>query len=194
MNACPERHSKILSPVRKSSKAPDIDHQVVEQLRHFGIDPGGAFGNRLAMLATQLYRCQGSVDELWDLSQAQLASLDHEDSIALFNAKKFLSFQIAKVLDAFQNGFRRSHQQLGLSNTTTAAHGPYPLIDNVTALFSATPVIARTATYTFACADWIADAFEGREFMLPVYSRLLNPTSIALANHIVDLECGPPGQ
>ncbi len=191
MNASLSPVSTTLSPVRKSSRALDVAHLVEEQLHHFGIDPEGAFGAQLAELAAELYRCQGSIDDLWALAQDQMATLDHDDSIALFNAKKFLSFQIAKILDAFQNGFRRSHQQLGLSNATNAAHGPYPLIDNVSALFSATPVIARTATYTFACADWIADAFEGREFMLPVYSRLLNPTSIALANHIVDLECGP---
>ncbi|HKJ17645.1 MAG TPA: aminotransferase class I/II-fold pyridoxal phosphate-dependent enzyme [Xanthomonadales bacterium] len=190
MNALVSKVSSTLSPVRNSSIAPDISHLVDEQLLHFGIDPGGQFGKQLATLAEQLYGCQGSIDDLWVLAQQEIANLEHDDSIALFNAKKFLSFQIAKILDAFQNGFRRSHQQLGLSNATNAAHGPYPLVDNVAALFSATPVIARTATYTFACADWIADAFEGREFMHPVYSRLLNPTSIALANHIVDLECG----
>ncbi|PYJ00069.1 MAG: Cys/Met metabolism pyridoxal-phosphate-dependent enzyme, partial [Verrucomicrobia bacterium] len=59
------------------------------------------------------------------------------------------------------------------------------------AIFSSTPVIARTATYLYACTEWIDDAFQGREPLLEVYSRLLNPTSISLANHIVDLECGP---
>ncbi len=183
--------SRALSPVRKSTIPPTVDELVEEQLHHFGIEPSSAFGRNLAELAGRLYRCEHSVDALWELAQQELATLDHEDRVNLFNAKKFVSFQIAKILDAFQNGFRRTHQNLGLSRATTAAHGPYPLVDNVSALFSATPVIARTATYTFACADWIADAFEGREFMHPVYSRLLNPTSIALANHIVDLECGP---
>ena len=61
----------------------------------------------------------------------------------------------------------------------------------MTALFSATPVITRTATYIYACAEWIADAFRGKELMLEIYSRLLNPTSVCLANHIVDLEAGP---
>lgn len=181
---------RLLSPVRKTTKATNAQDLVSEQLEHFGIDPESPFGRELGELAERLYGCQGSVDALWDLAQQELQQLNHHDRIALFNAKKFISFQIAKILDTFQNGFRRTHQHLQLSNTTTAAHGPYPLVDNVSALFSATPVIARTATYTFACADWIADAFEGREFMLPVYSRLLNPTSIALANHIVDLECG----
>src|SRR5205814_3020010 len=83
------------------------------------------------------------------------------------------------------------HQSLGHSTATVLAKGPYPTFDNVTAIFSANPVIARTATYIFACAQWIADAFQGREFLHEIYSRLLNPTSISLANHIVDIETGP---
>ena len=49
------------------------------------------------------------------------------------------------------------------------------MFDNVTAIFSATPVIARTATYIYACAEWIEDAFQGKELLLEIYSRLLNP-------------------
>src|SRR5207247_3871613 len=51
--------------------------------------------------------------------------------------------------------------------------------------------IARTATYIYACADWVAEAFQGKEFLEQIYSRLLNPTSLSLANYIVDLEAGP---
>ena len=43
----------------------------------------------------------------------------------------------------------------------------------------------------YACAEWIEDAFKGRELLHQIYSRLLNPTSICLANHIVHLEAGP---
>ena len=67
----------------------------------------------------------------------------------------------------------------------------YPIFDNVAAIFSATPVIARTATYLYACTEWVEDAFKGKELLLDIYSRLLNPTSIHLANHIVDIEAGP---
>jgi len=59
--------------------------------------------------------------------------------------------------------------------------GPYAVFDNVTAIFSANPVIARTATYIYACAEWIEDAFQGKEVLLEIYSRLLNPTSISQA-------------
>ncbi|NBO18823.1 MAG: Cys/Met metabolism pyridoxal-phosphate-dependent enzyme, partial [Proteobacteria bacterium] len=80
---------------------------------------------------------------------------------------------------------------LGYAAATQCAKGPYAVFDNVTAIFSATPVIARTATYIYACAEWIADAFEGKELLLEIYSRLLNPTAVALANYVVDLEAGP---
>src|SRR2546428_172625 len=51
-------------------------------------------------------------------------------------------------------------------------------------------VAEQLATYIYACAEWIQDAFEGKELLLEIYSRLLNPTSIALANQIVELEAG----
>jgi len=72
----------------------------------------------------RVYECQGNIELMWQEAQASLASLDGTEKAALFNAKKFLSFQLAKVLDTLQNPF------------------------------------------------------------------LLNPTSISLANHIVDLEAG----
>ena len=37
----------------------------------------------------------------------------------------------------------------------------------------------------------MAEAFQGKEFLEQIYSRLLNPTSLSLANYIVDLEAGP---
>ena len=90
-----------------------------------------------------------------------------------------------------QNPLRRTYQSLGYSLSTQAAKGPYAMFDNVSAIFSATPVIARTATYVYACAEWVAEAFQGKEFLEQIYSRLLNPTSLSLANYIVDLEAGP---
>ena len=117
--------------------------------------------------------------------------LSAADRVAHFNAKKFLSFQLAKLLDLLQNPSRAAYQALGYRSSTLYSKGPYPVFDNVTALFSATPVIARTATYIYACAEWIEDAFQGKELLLEIYSRLLNPTSISLANHIVDIEAGP---
>jgi O-acetylhomoserine/O-acetylserine sulfhydrylase-like pyridoxal-dependent enzyme len=52
-------------------------------------------------------------------------------------------------------------------------------------------VITRTATYLYACTEWIDDAFRGKELLLEIYSRLMNPTSTCLANYIVDVEAGP---
>ncbi|MAE67035.1 MAG: Cys/Met metabolism pyridoxal-phosphate-dependent enzyme [Phycisphaeraceae bacterium] len=180
-----------LSPLRNSTKASDADALAREQLRHFGIDPADPFGAALCRAATHLYACQGDVDQLWRLTFDSIDRIGGADRIARFNAKKFLSFQLAKILDSLQNPFRRSYQGFDYSRSTRVSKGSYSIFDNVTALFSATPVIARTATYIYACAEWIEDAFKGRELLLEIYSRLLNPTSLSLANHIVDLEAGP---
>ncbi len=179
-----------LSPRRNTSNAEDLEGLVAEQLDHFSIDPDSPFGSRLAQLAERMYASKGDVDALWQLTLSEMASLEAPQRIARFNALKFLSFQLAKILDNLQGPFRRSYQSLNFSPSTSMSKGPYPIFDNITAIFSATPVITRTATYIYACAEWIEDAFAGRELMLEIYSRLLNPTSISLANHIVDLEAG----
>lgn len=180
-----------LSPRRKTTVARNVTELVAEQLAHFGIDAASDFGQTLARLTGRLYESQGDLERLWQITTETIGTLDRSDRIAYFNAKKFVSFQIAKLLDTLQNPSRRTYQSLDYSASTTSAKGPYALFDNVTALFSATPVIARTATYIYACAEWIEDAFQGKELLLEIYSRLLNPTSISLANYIVDLEAGP---
>ncbi len=185
---------KKLSPRRNTTTATNVDELVAEQLAHFAIDPQSEFGATLARIAARLYENEGDLNHLWKLTLETVNSLDRGEKISYFNAKKFLSFQLAKSLDTLQNPFRRTYQSLGYSSTTQCAKGPYAVFDNVTAIFSANPVIARTATYIYACAEWIEDAFKGKELLLEIYSRLLNPTAIALANHIVDLEAGPYSQ
>ena len=180
-----------LSPRRKTTTATDVPGLVAEQLAHFGIDAAMPFGQTLSQLAGRLYELQGDLDQLWRVTLESIDTLDRSDRIAWFNAKKFLSFQLAKLLDTLQNPSRRSYQSLGFGPSTLSAKGPYAVFDNVTAIFSANPVIARTATYIYACAEWIEDAFQGKELLLEIYSRLLNPTSVSLANHIVALEAGP---
>ncbi|MFK7818231.1 MAG: PLP-dependent transferase, partial [Planctomycetaceae bacterium] len=180
-----------LSPRRNSTQATDVGGLVAEQLAHFGLDANSEFGQTLARIAGRIYETQDDLDSLWQLTLREINDLPHADRIARFNAKKFLSFQLAKLLDTLQHSFRRSYQSLDYTDATELAKGPYPVFDNITAIFSATPVIARTATYIYACAEWIEEAFRGRELMLEIYSRLLNPTSISLANYIVDLEAGP---
>ncbi len=195
MNSSPyprERHAmRRLSPLRNSSSAEGAEALSDEQLRHYGIDPQTALGKSLQRVAEGMYTSQASVEALWETSLAAIQSLNRSDRIAYFNALKLISFQLAKVLDTLQNPFRQTYQSLGLASQSLSAKGPYPIFDNVTAIFSATPVITRTATYIYACAEWIEDAFKGQEAMLEIYSRLLNPTSISLANFIVDLEAGP---
>ncbi|MFZ5494312.1 MAG: trans-sulfuration enzyme family protein [Verrucomicrobiota bacterium] len=183
--------ARLLSPRRKTSRATTTHALALEQLAHFNIDPRGPTGRPLLALAEKLYAAHGDVMELWEATTRELARLPRHDRLALFNAKKFLSFQLAKLLDTLQNPARKTHQSLRYSNSTMLAKGPYPVFDNVTALFSANPVITRTATYLYACSEWIDDAFQGREMLHEIYSRLMNPTSISLANHIVDVECGP---
>lgn len=180
-----------LSPRRNSTQAGNVEQLVAEQLAHFGIAAGSDYGRTLASLARRLYEAEADAEALWRLTQQTIDGLDRSDRIAYFNAKKFLSFQTAKLLDTLQTPFRRAYQSIGLDYATQSAKGPYAIFDNVTAIFSATPVIARTATYIYACAEWIEDAFKGKELLLEIYSRLLNPTSVSLANFIVDIEAGP---
>jgi O-acetylhomoserine/O-acetylserine sulfhydrylase-like pyridoxal-dependent enzyme len=182
--------ARELSPRRNTTGATDLAALVEEQLRHFSIDPQTEYGRRLGALASHLYATNVAAHELWQISLRELASLEQRDRVARFNAKRFLCFQLAKILDTLQNPLRKTYQSLLDDPTQSAVKGPYPLFDNVTALFSATPVITRTATYMYACTEWVEDAFKGREPLLEIYSRLLNPTSISLANHIVDLEAG----
>lgn len=179
-----------LSPVRNTTTARDAESLAVEQAVHFGIDPESDYGKTLIELCIHLYQANASVHSLWQLTTETLAKLDAGDRLAYFNAKRFLCFQLAKILDNLQNPLRATYQSLNTADVGFAAKGNFPLFDNVTAIFSATPVIARTATYLFACTEWIEDSFKGREPLHEIYSRLLNPTSISLANHIVDIECG----
>ena len=183
-----------LSPRRHSTTARTVDELIGEQLEHFGIAANSPHGQALARLTKALFEANGAAQDTWRLTSETLSRLDRRNRIAWFNAKRFACFQLAKVLDTLQNPLRATYQSIMDDAATTVAKGPYPLFDNVTALFSATPVITRTATYVYACTEWVEDAFQGRELLHEIYSRLLNPTSICLANHVVDLEAGPEAQ
>ena len=183
--------AKVISPRRHSTEAESIRELAEEQLRHFCIDKDSDYGKALFDTAIHLYESQLSINELWDITCRTIRTLDHTDRIAYFNAKKFLCFQLAKLLDNLQNPFRATYQSLGLTDSSLCAKGAYSIFDNVTAIFAANPVIVRSATYIYACTEWIDDAFKGKELLHQVYTRLLNPTSISLANYIVDIEAGP---
>jgi cystathionine beta-lyase/cystathionine gamma-synthase len=183
--------ARQISPRRKTTGATDINGLVAEQLAHFGINPKADFGKHLAAIARSVYSAHADTQTLWATLINELASLPREDRAARFAAQKFLCFQLAKVMDTLMNPFRRTYQSIVDTQSSRLARGPYPIIDNVSAIFSAKPVITRTATYIYACSEWVDDAFQGKELMLQIYSRLLSPTSISLANHIVDIECGP---
>ncbi len=179
-----------LSPLRNTTAASQSSDLAEEQARHFGIDPDSDFGRALIMLAHSLYDVNVATHDLGKITFEGLSHVDRTDRIAWFNAKRFISFQLAKILDSLQNPLRASYQSITTDHPGFASKGAYPLFDNVAAIFSSTPVITRTATYLFACTEWVEDAFCGREPLHDIYSRLLNPTSISLANHIIDLECG----
>ncbi len=183
--------AKELSPRRKSTKTQTVDALVNEQLEHFGVDPKSAVGQQLADIANHVYRGHADLHRLWHLTLDNLKSLDRADRISFFNAKRFICFQMAKMLDTLTQSMRKSYQSLTTQSGAALAKGPYPILDNVPAIFSAAPVITRTATYLYACTEWIEDAFQGKELMHDIYSRLLNPTSVSLANHIVDVVAGP---
>lgn len=183
--------AKILSPKRNTTQATTIDELTEEQLAHFGIDKNSEYGQALFNTAQHLYYTQANMQQLWQITSDTLEGLSKENKVAYFNAKKFLSFQIAKILDTLQNPFRATYQSLSKQSGSQVSKSHYPLFDNVTALFSATPVVVRTATYVYACTEWVDDAFQGKESTHQIYSRLLNPTNISLANAIVDLEAGP---
>ena len=179
-----------LSPLRNTTLAEESEALALEQAEHFGIDPTSEFGIALITLAKDLYQANHATHALWKITLDGLADIDKGDRIAWFNAKRFISFQLAKILDSMQNPLRASYQSITTDHPGFASKGAYPIFDNVAAIFSATPVITRTATYLFACTEWVEDAFRGRELLHDIYSRLMNPTSVSLANHIVDLECG----
>lgn len=182
--------AREISPRRKSTEAKSVSGLVEEQLRHFGIDPESDYGVSLASFTRRLYEGHADLKRLWELGLSEMATLSRHERVERFAAQKFLSFQLAKLLDTLQHPFRRTYQSIVDSSSQRSRKGPYPIFDNVTAIFSARPVITRTATYIYACAEWVDDAFHGKELLLEVYSRLLNPTSVSLANHIVDIEAG----
>ncbi len=183
--------AREISPRRKTTEASDIDGLVAEQLEHFGVDPDSEYGRSLASFTQNLYSAHADMRRMWEIGVGELKQMSRVDRVERFAAQKFLCFQLGKILDTLQHPFRATYQSLVTEPGQRSRRGPYPIFDNVTALFSARPVVTRTATYIYACAEWVDDAFQGKELMLEVYSRLLNPTSISLANFIVDIEAGP---
>ena len=182
--------AREISPRRKTTEATDLDTLASEQLAHFGVDADSEYGKHLASFSRHLYAGHADLKRMWELGVAELEGLKRVDRVQRFAAQKFLCFQLAKILDTLQHPFRSTYQSVVSDPSTRSRKGPYPIFDNVTALFSAKPVITRTATYIYACAEWADDAFQGKELLHEVYSRLLNPTSVSLANHIVDIEAG----
>ncbi|WP_323027966.1 trans-sulfuration enzyme family protein [Gelidibacter japonicus] len=183
-------NSKILSPRRKSTTVTTVEALAAEQLEHFSIDANSDYGKALKSAAIDIYNAQSDITKLQEITSDTISKLDQGEKVAYYNAKRFLSFQIAKVLETLQGPLNKTYQSLGQSDETLQAKGPVPLGNNIAALFSATPVIARTSTYDYSCTEWVDDAFNGKESIHHIYSRLLNPTSMALSQQIVHIEAG----
>ncbi len=124
-----------LSPRRKTTQAETAEELAAEQLVHFGIDPSSEYGQTLQSIAERLYESGADAQELWRITLESIRGLDRADRIAYFNAKKFLSFQLAKILDTVQQAFRNSYQAQEYSDATQTAKGPYATFDNVLAIF-----------------------------------------------------------
>ena len=54
------------------------------------------------------------------------------------SSAKLLDAAAKKLLDALQNPARRAYQSLGYSESSLVSKGPYPVFDNVAAIFAAT--------------------------------------------------------
>ena len=131
--------TRRLSPKRNSTQAADIPALVAEQLAHFGINAGTPFGAKLAKVATRLYDAHDDLNDLWKITLDTVQTLDRSDRIAYFNAQKFLSFQLAKLLDDLQNPSRR----ILLAGADASACAPVPQDP-------ASP-IGKLASLSFAC-------------------------------------------
>src|SRR5690349_21140492 len=92
------RVMRSLSPKRKSTDRTDLPSLVSEQLAHYHIDPASDYGRVLARIVGRLYECGADLERLWRITAETVDSLPRGDRVAYFNAKKFLSFQIAKLL------------------------------------------------------------------------------------------------
>ena len=114
------RSLRLLSPKRNTTQARNVDELIAEQQAHFGIDPSTPFGKSLAQIVRGLYESQAGIDDLWKITMESMATLETKDRIARFNAKKFLSFQLAKLIDTLQHPFRKSYQSLNYSLGTLA--------------------------------------------------------------------------
>ena len=101
--------AKELSPKRKTTDAQNIQDLTIEQLSHFSIDPESDIGKRFISLLQNLYQSNIDVNRIWETSLSTLTDLDRSDRINYFNAKRFLCFQLAKILDNMQNPLRKSY-------------------------------------------------------------------------------------
>ena len=91
--------ARQLSPLRNTTLARDVRALVAEQLGYFSIESDSELGRSLGDVIEHIYRAYIGGHGLSEIIVRELALLDRSDRIAYFNAKKFLCFQIAKLLE-----------------------------------------------------------------------------------------------
>ena len=141
------RVMRSLSPKRKSTDKSGVESLVGEQLAHYHIEPTSDYGRALARIVGRLYECGADLERLWRITAETVDALPRADRVAYFNAKKFLAFQIAKLLDTLQNPLRRTYQSLGYGL------GSYVLYLLPLAFLAAPPFAAVGATLAFLETD-----------------------------------------
>src|SRR5258708_14018369 len=81
------RHALQLSPLRHSSTATTLPGLVVEQLRHFGVDPDSECGRVLGRLVRQLGAANCAAHELRALTVRTRGILNRQNATAWLEPK-----------------------------------------------------------------------------------------------------------
>lgn len=158
------------------------------KLESLGIEPQSKSGQLVEQLLEKISSASEVSYALQKHIVDALESFERSEVQSLFNVKKMISFEMAKLLHDLHPTFRSLSSKLVDSGTQSVDLAN--IAANVPALFSSSPVVAKTATYTFASTEVAAEAFKGNEPTHHIYSRLMNPTSIILALKMVELEAG----
>ncbi|NQY08508.1 MAG: hypothetical protein HRT71_03230 [Flavobacteriales bacterium] len=114
-------NAKILFPKRNSTLCTSIEELATEQLAYFAIDPNSVYGEMLKKAVLDIYAAQSDISKLKEITNDTVGKLDAGEKVAYFNAKRFMSFQIAKVLETLQTLLKQTYESLGQSDATLLA-------------------------------------------------------------------------
>ncbi len=183
--------ARWLSPRRHSTNASDIGQLVDEQLVHFGIDQSSEFGQGLARIARRLYECHGDIERLWQITLESISSLDPRRPHRLLQRQEIPLLSVRQAARHAAIAFAAELSEPRLRIDHAICEGALRGLRQCDGYFRGQPGDHANRHLYLCLRRMIADAFQGKELLLEIYSRLLNPTSVALANYIVDIEAGP---